>query len=114
ILAALAEALGRAGEADEGLSAVDEGLAFARDKGERFFEAELHRLRGELLLLRPKAQAAGQAGAEACFHQALEVACRQQAKSWELRAAMSLSRLYQRQGRAAEGPPLVGPGYGWG
>src|SRR5262249_42094974 len=45
-----------------------------------------------LLLLRPEAQATGQAGAEACFRQALEVACRQQAKSWELRAAMSLSR----------------------
>src|SRR5262249_5894818 len=105
ILAALAEALGRAGQADEGLSVVAEGLAFARDQGERFYEAELHRLRGELLLLRPEAQAAGQAGAEACFRQALEVACRQQAKFWELRAAMSLSRLYQRQGRAAQARP---------
>src|SRR5262249_54940652 len=54
-----------------------------------------------------------QAGAETCFRQALEVACRQQAKSWELRAAMSLSRLYQRQGRPAEARPLLAQAYGW-
>src|SRR5262249_59459050 len=105
--------LPRAVAAEEELSAVAEGLDFARDKGERFYEAELHRLRGELLLQRPEAQAAGQAGAEACFRQALEVACRQQAKSWELRAAMSLSRLYQRQGRQAEARPLLADTYGW-
>ena len=51
--------------------------------------------------------------AEACFHQALDVSCRQQAKSWELRAAISLSRLWQQQGKRAEAYTLLAPIYGW-
>jgi predicted ATPase len=112
-LAALAEVLGQAGQGEDGLAAVAEGLAFARDKGEHFSEAELHRLRGELLLLRPKAPPPVQAEAEACFRQALAVSRRQQAKSWELRAVMSLGRLYRQQGRMAEARPLLAEAYGW-
>ena len=93
--------------------------------GERCWEAELYRLKGELLLQSGdqgltsgvlSADAGRQtreAEAEACFHQALDVARRQQAKSLELRAAMSLSRLYRRQGRQAEARPLLAETYGW-
>jgi predicted ATPase len=112
-LAALAEALGRAGQAEEGLTAVAEGLALAQTKGERYYDAELHRLQGELLLLPSQAQAAGQAEAEAYFRQALAIARRQQAKCWELRAVMSLGRLYRQQGRPAEARPLLAQTYGW-
>jgi predicted ATPase len=112
-LAALAEAFGKVGQAEEGLTAVAEGLAIAEERGEHFYEAELHRLRGELLLLQSKAQAAGQAETEACFRQAITTAQRQQAKCWELRAAMSLARLYQKQDRPAEARPMLAECYGW-
>jgi predicted ATPase len=73
-------------------------------------EAELYRLKGELLLQ----QAAPNAPqAETCFQQALDVARHQQAKSWELRAAMSLARLWQQQGKRAEAYELLAPIYGW-
>jgi predicted ATPase len=111
--AALAEASGQAGQIEDRLAAVAAGLAFAQGAGERFYEAGLHRLKGELLLLRPQAPPPVQAEAEACFRQALDVARRQQARSWELRAVMSLSRLYQRQGRQAEARPLLAKTYGW-
>src|SRR5262245_33379542 len=105
------EELGKAGLVEEGLAAVAEGLDFAETKGEHFSEAELHRVRGELLLR--KDHSAGQDEAESCFRQALAVARRQQAKSWELRAALSLCRLYQHQGREAEARPLLAETYGW-
>ena len=72
--------------------------------------AELYRLQGELLLRQAVPDARQ---AEACFQQALAVARRQQAKSWELRAAMSLTRLWQRQGKRAEARELLRPIYGW-
>jgi predicted ATPase len=78
--------------------------------GERYWEAEVYRLKGDLLL-RQSVPDAPQA--EACFQQALAVACRQQAKSWELRAAMSLSRLWQQQGKRAEARELLAPIYSW-
>jgi len=77
--------------------------------GERFYEAELHRLQGELLLV----HAHDQPAAAVCFHQALAVARHQQAKSLELRAAMSLARLWQQQGKRAEARELLAPIYGW-
>jgi predicted ATPase len=80
------------------------------DRGERRWEAELHRLKGELL---QRQDIPDMAQAEACFQQALDVARRQQAKSWELRAAMSLSRLWQQQGKRAEACELLAPIYGW-
>jgi predicted ATPase len=75
--------------------ALDEGLALAEEHDDRFDEAELHRLRGELLL----AESDNQAAAEGCFHQAIKTAHRQQSRAWELRATMSLARLRKQQGR---------------
>ena len=72
--------------------------------------AEAYRLQGELLLRQAAPDAAQ---AEACFQQALAIARRQQAKSWELRAAMSLSRLWQQQGKRAAAHELLAPIYGW-
>jgi predicted ATPase len=112
-LALLAEALGKEGRIQEGLTAVAEALATATATGERFWEAELYRLRGELLLARAEGQPSVLSDAEAGFHRALDVARRQQAKSLELRAVMSLSRLYRQQGRQAEARPLLAETYGW-
>jgi predicted ATPase len=83
-------------------------LAEVHTNGLCYCEAELHRLKGMLQ------QAAGwDSEAEACFRQALDVAHRQQAKSWELRAATSLARLWQQQGKRAEARELLAPVYGW-
>ena len=78
--------------------------------GERFYAAELHRLQGQLLLQQAIPDAPR---AEAYFHQALAIARHQQAKSLELRAAMSLSRLWQRQGQETDARELLAPVYGW-
>jgi predicted ATPase len=72
--------------------------------------AEAHRLQGEFLLRQAIPDVAR---AEACFQQALTIARRQQARSWELRAAMSLARLWQQQGQRAEASALVAAVYGW-
>ena len=94
------------GQTTEGLEALAEALATLAKSAVRWWEAELYRLRGELLLQR---SVAPPEEAEACFHQALAVARRQQAKSLELRAAMSLSRLWQRQGKREEARELLAP-----
>jgi class 3 adenylate cyclase/predicted ATPase len=108
-LGLLAEACGRAGQVEEGLRALREALEAIQTTEERICEAEVYRLRGQLLL-----QSAAQQGeAEAWYQQALEIARRQQAKSLELRAAMSLSRLWQRQGKRAEARQLLAPIYDW-
>ena len=111
LLILLAEAYGRAGQADQGLSVLDEVLAQVEQTTARVCEAELHRLRGKLRLM----QSAGgaEAAAEACFQRAIEVARQQQARSWELRAAMSLCRLWQRQGKREEARQLLAQIYGW-
>jgi predicted ATPase len=75
-----------------------------------FYEAALYRLKGELLLGQTAPDASQ---AEVCFQQALSIARRQQAKSWELRAAMSLARLWQQQGERQEAHDLLAPIYGW-
>jgi predicted ATPase len=98
-LSVLGEAYRQAGRFQDSRRALDEGLAFAEKNDERFQEAELQRLKGELLLAESPDQAAA---AENCFHQAIETARRQQSKAWELRATMSLARLWQRQGRRDE------------
>jgi predicted ATPase len=87
-----------------------EAVAAAHNVGERWYEAERHRLRGHLLLA---LAADHQAEAESCFQQALDVARRQQAKAWELRAATSLARLWQQQGKRAEAQALLAPLYDW-
>ena len=86
------------------MEALAEALATLPKSGVRWWEAELHRLKGELLLQHAVAQPEE---AEACFQQALTVARRQQAKSLELRAAMSLSRLWQRQGKRSDAHQLL-------
>jgi predicted ATPase len=103
------EALCTAGEIAEGLAAVDEAIARARETEEYVSMAELLRIRGELLLLRRAPEAAAEA--EDYFRQALDWARRQGALSWELRAATSLSRLLRDQGRSAEAIRLLRPVY---
>jgi class 3 adenylate cyclase/predicted ATPase len=107
--ARLGEAYGRIGQTQEGLCLMAEALTMV-DKGDHWYEAELHRIKGELLL---RQTVADSLQAEACFQQALAVARRQQAKSYELRAATSLSRLWQQQGKCAEVRELLAPLYGW-
>jgi predicted ATPase len=85
-------------------------LAHVEDTGERYYAAEVYRIKGELLL---RQAIPDMPQAEACFQQALAVARHQQARSWELRAAMSLSRLWQRQGKHAAARELLTPIYGW-
>jgi class 3 adenylate cyclase/tetratricopeptide (TPR) repeat protein len=85
----------KTGHFDEARRVLDEGLVLAEKRDERFLEAELHRLKGELHL----AEANYQAAAESCFCTAIETARRQQSRAWELRATMSLARLWQHQGR---------------
>jgi predicted ATPase len=109
-LALLAEVSPLAGQTDEGLEALTEALATLARSMSRWWEAELYRLRGELLLQQTVAQ---MEEAEVCFEQALAVARRQQAKSLELRAAMSLARLWQRQDRQVEAHELLAPVYDW-
>jgi predicted ATPase len=108
-LALLAEAYGKVGQPEEGLLVLREAQA-ELTKGWRYCEAELYRLNGELLL---GISADNYAEAETCFHQALNIACHQQAKSLELRAAVSLSRLWQRQGKRAAAHELLAAIYGW-
>src|SRR5262249_4026220 len=109
-LALLAEAYAKMEEPEAGLTLLAEALAVANDKGERRWDAELYRLKGEILLVH---SAEHHAEAETCFRQALDVAHHQQAKSWELRAAMSLARLWQRQGKRVEAHALLAPIYAW-
>ena len=89
---------------------LHDALTFVDKTGERVFEADLHRLKGQLLL---QQSSDNQSEAETCFHQALEVAQSQQAKSWELRAATSLARLWQSQEKRDEARQLLGEVYDW-
>jgi len=114
-LALLAEAQASAGQAEEGLSVLAEALAQVEKTGERYYEAEIHRLKGELLLMQGH-EAEAEASfhqAESCFQHAIEVARRQQAKSWELRATVSLCRLWQKQGKVDEARQMLAEIYGW-
>jgi predicted ATPase len=135
LLALLAEACARGGQIEAGLGALEEALVAADQHAERFYEAELHRLKGELLLrkwreaetnpapsdLQPRQAASGETAgwaplqreAEACFQSALALARRQRAKLLELRAALSLSRLWQQQGKQAAARQLTEEVYGW-
>jgi len=137
-LALLAEAYGKVGQGEKGLSVLAEALTAVEKTGERFYEAELYRLKGELSLqsrqvedksqtshgqvegksevtnpqhLAPSTQA--EAEAEACFLKAIEIARRQSAKSLELRAVMSLSQLWQQQGKRGDARQMLAEIYGW-
>jgi TOMM system kinase/cyclase fusion protein len=109
-LALLAEAHGTIGEPEAGLTLLTEALALVDTTGERWYESEIYRLKGELLL---QQNSANQAEAETCFHQAISIARSQQAKSWELRTATSLARLWQQQGKRDEARQVLGDVYGW-
>jgi len=108
--ALLAEVCDHLGHPEDGLQALAEAQTLVEQHEERYWEAEVARLRGVLLLRQP---GTSQAEAEACFQQALDVARRQEAKSLELRAAMSLARLWRQQGRHTEARDLLAPIYGW-
>ena len=111
--AGLAEAYLMKGEARKGLNAVKEAFTELEEIDERYFEAELHRLKGELLLISGEGC---EAQAEACFWRAIEVARRQRAKSWELRATTSLCRLWraqEEQHKTAEARQLLQAIYDW-
>jgi predicted ATPase len=108
--AVLAEVCGKAGKVEEGLAVLAEGLQWALDTGTCFCEPELHRLEGELrLTLAPNRPT----DAESCFRQAIASAGRQKARSLELRAVLSLSRLYHQQGKMEEARQILEEIYGW-
>jgi predicted ATPase len=135
LLALLADACGCGGQIEAGLGALEEALVTAGQHAELFYEAELYRLKGELLLRRwreagakPAPRVIQQSHAasgettgraplqmevEACFQRALAIAQRQGIKSLELRAALSLSRLWQQQGKRAAARQLLAEVYGW-
>ena len=122
-LALLAEALCKARQPEEGLRGLEESLEAARRSGDASYLAELYRIKGELLLIQPAGRGLSQAAtggnaveepvppsvaqAEGCFNQSIKTAQQQKAKSWELRAVMSLSRLYQSQGKQREARHLL-------
>jgi predicted ATPase len=106
----LAEAYGESGHAEKGLPPLAEAIDLMDTLGLRIYGAELHRLKGELLL---KQAVPNISEAETCFHDALELARAQQAKAWELRAATSLARLWQAQDKRQEAHDLLAPVYAW-
>jgi predicted ATPase len=112
-LAQLGEGCGKGGRTAEGLAAVAEGLAAADRTGERISEAELYRVKGDLLIQATPAASNAWAEAESCFRQAIEVARHQQAKWWELRAAISLAGLLAKQSRRNEARTMLAEIYNW-
>jgi predicted ATPase len=125
-LVLLAEVYAKEGQVEKGLDLLAEALNAVSRTGERMYEAELYRLKGQLT--QQKFQVPGskfqgenpqsafcnpQSEAEACFYQAVEIARRQQAKSLELRAVMSLSRLWQSQGKKDQARQVLAEIYGW-
>jgi predicted ATPase len=109
MLASLAEAYLKSGHLEEGLAVVKEALSFVEKSNERYHEAELYRLEGHLRLLGGESETE----AETSFHRAIEIARRQSAKSWELRAMTSLAHLWQKQGKKAEARTRLAEIYDW-
>jgi len=115
-LARLSEVYGRTRQAQEGLSVLAEALAVADKSGDRRWATELYRLKGELTLARSRVQgltSGVQKEAEECFWKAIEIARKQQAKSLELRATVSLARLWQQQGKQHEARNTLSAIYNW-
>jgi len=109
-IALLGDCCARLGRRHEGLSTITEGIAPIAETGERMAEAELHRVKGDLLIMRHPAD---HAEAERCFEAAIEIARRQKAKFWELRATTSLARLLKSQGKAEEAREMLAEIYNW-
>ena len=111
----LAEACATAGRFEEALAAVAEAIAIAERTGERHNEAELHRLKGELILRSPGVEAPPgvQTEVEECFRKSIEIARQQEARSFELKAVISLSRLLKQQGKKAEARQALAEICGW-
>jgi len=125
----MARVYGGMGRTEEGLAAIAEAEAFIAESEERWDEAELYRLKGELMLQQqfkvqssefkipstqhPSSRLQTEAEAEACFLKGIDIARQQQAKSWELRAATSLARLWQQQGKRQEAHRLLSEVYNW-
>lgn len=120
-LGLLAEALGKARQHEEALRMLEDALSLTHRNSERYYQAELYRLKGELLLMQSKCRGVSRmatggrvvvdplvvAQAETCFTESIKIAQQQQAKSWELRAVMSLARLYQNQNKREEARALL-------
>jgi class 3 adenylate cyclase/predicted ATPase len=109
-LSYLAKAHAELGQFDDAWRSIDEAMTAVETTNERWFEADILRMAGEIALKSPDADAVT---AETYFQRALAVARQQQAKSWELRAAMSLARLWRDQGKAQQARDLLAPVYGW-
>jgi len=112
-----AEAYGKMGQIEKGLTLLAEALTLVDKTGERCYEAEIYRLKGKLTLQQCNVQGAtlkeAEAKAEACFLKAIEIACKQKAKSLELRAATSLAHLWQQQGKRTEAHQMLSDVYNW-
>ena len=106
----LAMAYAELGQLDDAWRCIDDAIEKVERSKEKWYEAEVHRIAGEIAL---KSLAPDPEKAEAYFNRALAVARQQQAKSWELRAAMSLARLWRDQGKPQQAPELLAPVYGW-
>ncbi|MCZ6875934.1 MAG: hypothetical protein O7G88_20790, partial [bacterium] len=109
----LADVSARTRHTADAQAALTEALTLAHTAGERSYEAELYRLKGKLLQIADGGSQMAECTPEACFHQALSIARQQQAKSLELRAATSLSRLRQQQDKRQDAYDLLAPVYGW-
>jgi predicted ATPase len=109
-LSLLARAYGELGQFDDAWSYIGEAITSVETAKEKWNEAEVYRIAGEIALMSPERD---EAKAEASFERALAVARQQQAKSWELRAAMSMAQLWRDQGKRDEGRELLAPVYGW-
>jgi predicted ATPase len=107
-VAGLAMACGKMGQVEKGLGLLDEALTLTLDSAEYFYEAEIHRLKGELFVMQGEEEEA-----ESCFGDAIEVADQLDARLWVLRATVSLCRLRQQQGRRAEARERLARVYGW-
>jgi predicted ATPase len=109
-LSYLARAYSELGQVDDARRCIEEATTLIETTNERWCEAEVNRTVGEIALISPEPEAAK---AEAYFERALAVARQQQAKSWELRAAMSMARLWCDQGKRQQAHDLLAPVYGW-
>ena len=110
VWSSLARAHAEVSQFDDAWRSIDEALTLIKKTKERWFEAEVNRIAGEIAL---KSFSPDPEKAEAYFERALAVARQQQAKSWELRAAMSMARLWRDQGKRDEARDLLAPVYGW-